>query len=142
MDYSKLVAITGFPGLFELVGKKGDGILVKNLDDNSVKFISSRSKTFTQLEGIEIFTIRENVILAEVFLAMKASEEPLPSEKDAVALKNYFTKVYPDLDFDRVYPSDMKKMVRWFAVIKKHDVEIKLPQEEAEEEESLDEPAK
>ena len=142
MDYSKLVAITGFPGLFELVGKKGDGILVKNLDDNSVKFISSRSKTFTQLEGIEIFTIRENVILAEVFLAMKASEEPLPSEKDAVELKNYFTKVYPDLDFDRVYPSDMKKMVRWFAVIKKHDVEIKLPQEETEEEESLDEPAK
>ena len=142
MDYSKLVAITGFPGLFELVGKKGDGILVKNLDDNSVKFISSRSKTFTQLEGIEIFTIRENVILAEVFLAMKASEEPLPSEKDAVELKNYFTKVYPDLDFDRVYPSDMKKMVRWFAVIKKHDVEIKLPQVETEEEESLDEPAK
>ena len=142
MDYSKLVAITGFPGLFELVGKKGDGILVKNLDDNSVKFISSRSKTFTQLDGIEIFTIRENVRLAEVLLAMKASEEPLPSEKDALALKNYFTKVYPDLDFDRVYPSDMKKMVRWFAVVKQNDIEIKLPQVETEEEESLDEPAK
>ncbi len=142
MDYSKLVAITGFPGLFELVGKKGDGILVKHLEDNSVKFISSRSKTFTQLEGIEIFTIRENVMLAEVFLVMKANEEPLPSEKDTVALKNYFTKVYPDLDFDRVYTSDMKKMVRWFAVIKQQNIEITLPQKKTEEEESLDEPAK
>ncbi len=64
---------------------------------------------------------------------MQASSEPLPSEKDPAAIKAYFGKVYPDMDFDRVYASDMKKMVKWFSVIKKNNIEIKL-REEAEEE--------
>ena len=86
--------------------------------------------------------MRENVRLAEVLLAMKGSDEPLPSEKDSKALKAYFTKVYPDMDFERVYASDMKKMVRWFAVLKQYDIDITLPEEEPENEESTNEPSK
>ena len=135
MDYSKLVAITGLPGLFELVGNKGDGIILKSLEDGSIKFISTRKGGFSQLEAIEIFTIRENVNLSEIFVAMKASDKPLPSEKDAKAIKEYFEEVYPDLDFEKVYGSDMKKMVKWFGVIKKYDIAIKVPEEATEEEE-------
>jgi hypothetical protein len=141
MDYSKLVAVTGLPGLFLLAGNKADGIIVKNLEDGSIKFISSRKEKFTQLEGIEVYTVKENVSLSEIFLAMKQSGEPLPSEKDPKALKTYFEKVYPDLDFDRVYGSDMKKMVRWFAVIKQHGITIKVAEETPEEEETTDTPA-
>lgn len=135
MEYSKLIAVTGFSSLFEIFGKKGDGILVRSLEDKSVKYVSSRSNTFSQLESIEVFTIRENVRLAKVFLAMEASEETLPDEKDAKATKEYFTKVYPDLDFDRVYASDMKKMVRWFKLIKQHEIKIELVEEEETTEE-------
>ena len=135
MEYSKLIAVTGFSSLFEIFGKKGDGILVRSLEDKSVKFVTSRSNTFSQLESIEVFTIRENVRLAKVFLAMEASEETLPDEKDAKATKEYFTKVYPDLDFDRVYASDMKKMVRWFKLIKQHEIKIELVEEEETTEE-------
>ena len=135
MDYSKLVAITGLPGLFELIGNKGDGIILKSLEDGSIKFISSRKGGFSQLEAIEVFTVRENVNLSEIFLAMKASDKALPSEKDAKAIKEYFEEVYPDLDFERVYGSDMKKMVKWFAVLKKYDITIKTPEIEPEEEE-------
>jgi hypothetical protein len=67
---------------------------------------------------------------------MEASTETLPSEKDNTAVRSYFEKVFPVMDFERVYNSDMKKMVRWFNVIKKHNIEIKLteaPEESGQE---------
>ncbi len=139
MDYSKLVTITGIPGLFELVGNKGGGILAKNLDDETIKFFSERKGGFSQLQGIEIFTIRENVNISEIFIAMRDTIEELPSEKDPKALRSYFEKVYPDLDFDRVYASDMKKMVKWFSILKAKDIAIKAYKDEPEEEGSTEE---
>ncbi|MFL9482208.1 DUF5606 domain-containing protein [Chitinophagaceae bacterium LWZ2-11] len=136
MEYSKLIAITGLSGLFELVGSKTDGAIVRSLEDNSTKFVSSRIHNFSHLESIEVYTIRENVNLVDVFNAMNNSSEPLPSEKDSKAVKAYFGKVYPDMDFERVYASDTKKMVKWFSVLKGHNVEFKLSEEEVEEPET------
>ena len=53
---------------------------------------------------------------------MEASSEALPNEKDPKAVKAYFGKVFPDMDFERVYASDMKKMVKWFGVLKANNV--------------------
>jgi hypothetical protein len=66
------------------------------------------------------------VNLVDIFTAMDKSGEKAPDEKDNAAVKKYFEKVFPDLDFDRVYSSDMKKMVKWFGVLKSNNVEIKL----------------
>ena len=133
MEYSKLISVTGLAGLFEMVGSKTDGAIVRSLDDQSTKFVSSRVHNFSHLESIEVYTIRENVNLVDVFQAMGNSKEALPSDKDAAAVKAYFEKVYPDMDFARVYASDMKKMVKWYSVIKANNIEPKLS-EEAEEE--------
>ncbi len=148
MEYSKLVAVTGLPGLFELINSKTDGAIVRSLDDKSTRFVSSRVHNFSQLESIEVYTIRDNVNLVEVLNAMDKAGGTLPDEKDATAVKKYFETAYPDMDFDRVYASDMKKMVKWFDVLKKNDIEIKLseqPEEEPEVEEAEvveDKPAK
>lgn len=136
MEYSKLISITGMSGLFELVGSKTDGAIVKSLDDKITKFVSSRVHNFSHLESIEVYTVRDNVNLVEVFQAMNASSETLPSDKDAAAVKSYFTKVYADIDFDRVYASDMKKMVKWFTILKANDVDFKLTETADEAEES------
>jgi hypothetical protein len=136
MEYNKLISVTGFSGLFELVSSKNDGAILKSLEDNSTKFISNRLHQFSHLESIEVYTNDENVNLADVFKAMNASTETLPSEKDNKAVLSYFQKVFPEMDFERVYSSDMKKMVRWFNVIKKHNIEIKLteaPEEPGQE---------
>jgi hypothetical protein len=136
MEYNKLISVTGFSSLFELVSSKNDGAIVKSLDDNSTKFVANRQHQFSHLESIEVYTTDENVNLTEIFKAMDASSVALPSEKDNKAVKSYFEQVYPNMDFERVYNSDMKKMVRWFAVIKKNDIEIKLseaPEEESQE---------
>ena len=134
MDYNKIVSVTGMPGLFELLSSKSDGAVVRSLDDNSTKFVSTRQHNFSHLESIEVYTTKDNTNLAEVFDAMKKSEEKIPDAKaDNKTLKNYFEKVYPDLDFDKVYASDMKKMIKWFQIIQQNNIEIKLRSEEEKE---------
>jgi hypothetical protein len=138
MEYSKLVAVTGMPGLFELINSKTDGGIVRSLEDKSTRFVSNRVHNFSHLESIEVYTVRDNVNLVDVFHAMEKNAEKLPNDKDGDAVKKYFEKVFPDLDFERVYASDMKKMVKWFAVLQKNNIEIKLsevPEEAPVEEE-------
>jgi len=136
MEYSKIIAVSGLPGLHELISSKNDGAIVRSLEDKSTKFVSSRIHNFSHLESIEIYTVRDNVNLVDILLAMQKSKASLPDTKDNAAIKKYFEAAYPDLDFERVYTSDMKKIVKWFDILQKNNVEIKLsePPAEAEEE--------
>src|SRR4051794_13761724 len=109
MEYNRIVAVTGMPGLYEVLSSKSDGAIVRSLEDKSTKFVSSRVHNLSHLESIEVYTVKENVTLSDVFSAMKASKTKLPDVKDNKALKAYFEEVYPDLDLERVYTSDMKK---------------------------------
>ncbi|MGI8952293.1 MAG: DUF5606 family protein [Chitinophagaceae bacterium] len=130
MEYNKLISVTGLSGLYELISSKTDGAIVRSLEDKSTRFISSRNHNFSHLETIEIFTAADNVNLAEILQAMNESNEPLPAEKDAASIKKYFLKVYPDLDFDRVYASDMKKIIKWFQILKANNIDFKSKENE------------
>ena len=140
MEYNKIISVTGLSGLFELISSKNDGAIVKSLDDKTTKFVSSRIHNFSHLESIEVYTTADNVNLAEVFQAMGTSTEKLPDDKNADAVKKYFEVVYPSIDFSRVYNNDMKKMIKWYSILKANDVEIKLPETEEEEEVQEEEP--
>jgi len=137
MEYSKLISVSGKSGLFELLTSKSDGAIAKSLENDSTQFISSRAHQFSHLESIEVFTTRENVFLAEVFLAMGKSKEALPDDKDPKLVQAYFKKVYANMDFDRVYPSDMKKMIKWFAQLQKNNVIPTLPEVDDDESETV-----
>jgi hypothetical protein len=139
MEYNKIIAVTGLPGLYELLSSKSDGAIVRSLDDKTTRFVSSRIHNFSHLESIEVYTVRDNVNLVDILKAMEAGSAKLPDDKDAGALKAYFTKVYPDIDFTRVYSSDLKKMVKWYSVLKANEIEIKLSEPEEEVEEEVDE---
>lgn len=139
MDYNKIVSVSGLSGLFELISSKSDGAVVRSIDDNTTKFVSTRQHNFSHLESIEVFTVKENTNLSELFEAMQKSKEKLPDAKaDNKTLKAYFEKVYPDLDFEKVYASDMKKMVRWFDILKKNKIEIKSKSTEENVESAAD----
>ena len=133
MEYNRIVAVTGLSGLFEVVSSKNDGALVRSLEDGATKFVSSRVHNLSHLESIEIFTDEDNVNLADVFEAMKSSGNALPDAKDNGAVRSYFEKVYPKMDFERVYASDMKKIVKWYEVLQSKGIEIKLSPEEGGE---------
>lgn len=126
MNYNKIVAVSGMSGLYELVSSKADGGIVRSLEDQTSKFVSNRVHNFSHLESIEIYTVKDNVNLADVFVAMQNHAEPLPDAKaDAKTIKAYFEKVYADIDFERVYGSDMKKMIKWFQILAQAKIEIK-----------------
>ena len=79
MEYSKLVAISGLPGVFEVINSKTDGAIVRSIDDKSTRFVSNRIHQFSQLESIEVYTTADNVNLVDVFHAMDKAGGTLPA---------------------------------------------------------------
>jgi len=142
MQYNRLISVTGQQGLFELISSKNDGAIVRSLDDNTTRFVSNRNHQFSHLESIEIYTYSSNVNLVDVFKAMNTNTNPLPDMKDPKALKAYFAVVFPDMDMERVYASDMKKMVRWFKILTDAGIAITLGDEEAEDEVEVEDEVK
>lgn len=134
MQYREIVAVTGLGGLFQLLASKQDGAIVRSLEDKSTRFVSSRVHNFTPLESIEVFTTGDNVNLSAVFKAMQEQEAKFPpadAKADNNAVKAYFKSVFPEFDEERVYVSDMKKMVKWYAILKVNDL-LKFEEEETE----------
>ena len=145
MEYRQIVAVTGLPGLYQLVSTKNDGAFVRSLADKSVKFVSSRLHQLTPLESIEMYTYSENVRLNVVLENIKANEEPvsnLIANKKASneEIKAYFSTVLPDFDQERVYVSDIKKVLKWYGLLKANDLlNFESYKEEAEVEEAVEE---
>jgi hypothetical protein len=144
MEYAKIVAVTGLPGLYELISSRSDGAILRSLDDNKTQFVANRVHNFSHLESIEVYTQGENVNLVDVFNAMEKVGGSLPDNKDNTVVKKYFEKVYPEMDFEKVYDSDRKKMIKWFESLKKHNIEIKLTEipEEPETETNVESASK
>jgi hypothetical protein len=126
MQYREIVAVTGLTGLYQLLTTKSDGAIVRNVADKSTKFISARQHNVTPLESIEVYTTGANVRLHEVFMKMMDQEatKPLADAKtaDNNTIKGYFKSIFPEFDEDRVYVSDMKKMLRWYELLKINDL--------------------
>jgi hypothetical protein len=125
MEYREIVAVTGLGGLYQLLATKSDGAIVRNLSDKSTKFISARLHNVTPLESIEVYTTGENVRLHQVFQQMKEKEGSIAiidPKADNNAVKNYFKSVFPTFDEERVYVSDMKKMVKWYELLKSNEL--------------------
>jgi hypothetical protein len=145
MDYREIVSVTGIGGLFQLMATKSDGAIVRNLADKSTKFIPARLHNVTPLESIEVYTTGENVRLHEVFQKMKEhSDIALPDGKkaDNDTIRNYFKSIFPEFDEERVYVSDMKKMLKWFEILKQNDLlNFEVYQQEAASEDETSEKA-
>ena len=103
MKFQELVSISGMPGLYQLVATKSDGAIVRSID------------------GIEVFTTGENIRLFDVFMTMKANTASAGefdlAKADNKAIKAHYGKLFPEFDADRVYVSDMKKMIKWCGIL-------------------------
>ena len=141
MEYREIVAVTGLSGLYQLLTTKSDGAIVRNVADKSTKFISARQHNVTPLESIEVYTTGDNVRLQEVFLKMQEHEATVPladaKTADNTAIKAYFKSIFPEFDDERVYVSDMKKMLKWYELLKANDLlRFEAPVEETPAEEA------
>lgn len=117
MNLTNVLAISGLPGLYELVSNRSNGLQVIPIGGGKSKFCSSRSHQFTPLETVAIYTMADTVELKSIFrtIGEKAVELPIPSPKSSSAeLNAYFAEILPDYDRDRVYPNDIKKVIKWY----------------------------
>ena len=143
MDLSKIMAISGKSGLFKIISQARGGLIVESLSDGKKMpvFASHRSSV---LEDISMFTYTEDIplknVLWSIFQKEDGREVSIDLKTDGSALYDYFESVLPEFDKDRVYPSDIKKVLAWYNQLLQHDL-ISEPKEEEEAEAEKEETA-
>ncbi|HEY0176500.1 MAG TPA: DUF5606 domain-containing protein [Pedobacter sp.] len=120
MNLRGIVAVSGRPGLFKLVGQNKAGYVLEGLDAQKVKIVTSIATTkLASLEDITIYGEDEDLKLINVLANLAAVNGDVPDAKaDAAVLKKLFLEVAPSHDQDKVYTSDMKKIVTWYHLLK------------------------
>ncbi len=135
MDLRKVMAVSGKSGLFKIVSQSRGSIIVESLADGKKMpvFASHRSSV---LEDISMFTYTEDVPLKKVLWNIYQKEEgkevPVDLKADGAQLKTYFESVLPDYDKERVYASDIKKVLAWYNQLIAHNL-ISEPVDETPE---------
>lgn len=120
MNLRGIVAVSGRPGLFKLVGQNKAGYVLESLDAQKLKIVANISTTkLASLEDITIYGEDEELKLVDVLANIDAAKDTAPDTKaDANALKSFFLKVAPGHDQEKVYASDMKKILSWYNLLK------------------------
>lgn len=135
MDLSGIISISGMSGLYKVVAQSKNGIIVESLVDKK-RLPAYSSYKISGLEDISVFTTGDDLPLSDVFQKIYDNEkggavaiDPKASEAD---VRKYFEQVLPDFDKDRVYTSDIKKMLNWYNLLQKNGLLEKKKEEEAE----------
>lgn len=132
-----ILAISGQPGLFKMVSKGNNNIIVESLLTGKRMPAHSSNKVIS-LEDIAIFTLTAEVPLKEVLKKIAEKEDykqTIDHKSSGNELKKYFKEVLPDYDEDRVYTSDIKKLIQWYNLLQNNDL-LNFEEETTEEAES------
>ena len=133
MQFNQLIVITGKSGVYQLEGVRSNGAFVRALKDDKREFVSSRQHMYTPLENITIYTTSEAKPLRSVFQiidTLDAASIPDP-KSDNSTLRSFFLTVLPDHDVEKVYASDIKKIITWFHILKANAVSFEQAVEQA-----------
>ncbi|CAM1362690.1 conserved hypothetical protein [Tenacibaculum sediminilitoris] len=121
MEFNKIIAVTGKPGLYEILSQTKTGVIVKSIIDGK-RFPITATHNVSLLENIAIYTYEEEVPLAQVLknIADKEdSKEAISHKESANKLTTYFSEVLPGYDEERVYASNIKKVIQWYNILAK-----------------------
>ena len=137
-----ILAIAGKPGLYKLVSRGKNSLIVEALDASHKRMPAFGSDRITSLTDIAMFTDSEDVPLMDVLESLKTLEEGKKSSVDykkasGDELREYFAKVLPNFDRERVHVSDIKKLIQWYDILVENGItdfkEEKEEQPKAEE---------
>ena len=125
MGLDKILSISGKPGLFKIVTQTRSGIIAESLLDKKRMSVNVHNN-ISVLSEIAVYTLTEELPLFKVFEKIMEKEEGKAtsiSHKDSKeALEEYFFGILPDYDEDRVYASDIKKIVQWYNLLQSNDL--------------------
>ena len=137
-----ILAISGKGGLFKFIAQARNGIVVESLEDQK-RHVASATARVSSLVDIAIFTIDEEVPLADIFYMISEKsegKETLSHKAPVEELKSQFKELVPEYDEDRVYVSDIKKVFQWYNQLLQHELLEVIDKEEDQEEESAEKP--
>ena len=125
MSLEKVLAIAGKPGLYKLVAQTRGGFVAESLIDKKRLSVNIQQNV-SVLSEIAIYTLTEEVPLKEVLKSIKKKEnggQTTVKAKDSKdKLEEYFFEILPEYDEDRVYVSDIKKVIQWYNLLQEHDM--------------------
>lgn len=133
----EILSITGKPGLFKLVSQGKNMLIVESLTDGK-RFPAYAKDKVVALGDIAMFTETEEVPLGEVLEKVKAKENAATASVDPKAdndaLRKYMSEILPDYDRDKVYPSDIRKLINWYNILINNGITefVKVEEEETE----------
>jgi len=134
MTLDNILSITGKPGLYKLKTKARSGFVVESLMDNKTSIIGM-SHNVSVLKDISIYTYEAEVPLKEVFGKIASKEDSgaaISHKASKNELSDYFNEVLPEYDEDRVYASDIKKVVQWYNILQENDLLSAVTSDEEE----------
>ena len=138
MELDKVMSISGKPGLYELKAQTRGGFVAESMLDGKKITVNLRHNV-SLLSEIAIYTYTEEVPLREVFQKIKEKEdggEAISHKESKKKLEDYFSEVLPEYDEDRVYASDIKKIVQWYnLLVSKGFTDFSKPEENKSDEE-------
>lgn len=139
MDLSKILSISGKPGLYKLVGEAKNNIVVESMIDGKRVPAFSHERIST-LKEISLYTESEDTPLEEVFKRIYEETDgkaaPNPKKSSSADVKAFFEKVLPDYDREAVYVSDMKKVFSWYNFLLEKDI-LEFSEDDTEADEQL-----
>lgn len=138
-----ILAISGKPGLFKLVSRGKNNLIVESLDAAHKRQPAFGTDRITSLSDIAMYTDADDVPLTDVLESLKTLEEGKtasidPKKAGSDELRQYFAKVLPDFDRERVHVSDIKKLLQWYNILIENGI-TDFKEEEAEQTEATDE---
>ncbi len=134
MDLSKILSIAGKNGLFKVISQAKNAVIVESMTDGK-RMPAFGHEKISSLEEISVFTTGEDKPLKEIFRTFYEKLEGKPAvdpKSDPATLKKTFTEMVPDYDSDRVYVSDMKKIISWYNLLLEHNI-LEFSSEETHE---------
>jgi len=133
MNLEPYVSVSGLAGVFKLVNSRQNGLVVEDLDTGKVRFCPMRKHQFTPLGTVAIYTLEDTEELKVIFKTMQdqmASNPPVKTNAPDHEVFEYFEKILPNWDEDRVYSSDVKKIIKWFNFLNERNLLTASDEEE------------
>ncbi len=143
MELSKILAITGRPGLYKMLAQTKNGLVVESLLDGK-RLTAFSHERISSLEEISIFTTDEDLPLKDILKKIfdkQNGEIAISHKSDGKELKAFFIEAVPNYDEENVYASDIKKVIQWYNLLQEHNLLEFEEEEDKPADEEVDEKA-
>ncbi|MDW3648027.1 MAG: DUF5606 domain-containing protein [Bacteroidia bacterium] len=135
ISFNDVVSVTGLPGLYQVIKNNDNSIVVESLDDKKKRQLIRGNMMVSKLTDVSIYTEDDSEPLLSVLQEIQkkfGKELPVSKKSSKDELMGFLTGVLPTLDSERVYPSNVKKLIGWYKILSSFDIELKISKEEEE----------